>query len=397
MVIIAVPRFLERVLEEFAPVFSKPQRTQFRRYVLGLILCLEARNIEDISAAVPGTDQSNLNRFVTRPHWDPLKLQRRTRELGFESVKAGSPLSLLIDDTLNRKTGRHMEGAGWQHSSTEGKQAWGHNLFYGLVSHADGQFPCGTALYRKKEDCETHGVPFRTKIDLAEELIGGFLPPLGHEVTVMGDSWFFCHRLVTVTEAKGYHWIFASKTNRVIYRRGHKTKLSRLAKRASLSEYKRVKIRDRVFWVLGLEVEVPKIGKVHLIINREKTKGKKRLGCPRFIVTDRLDLASEKVLEAYLERFQIEVFFRDAKGHLGLDQYQMRRADGVLTHASLVSAAYLVLARLNARLPKRQRKDTLGEIVAEVQRRVFQESLLWAHRQGLRHRDKEVIREKLAA
>ncbi|MCI0406207.1 MAG: IS701 family transposase, partial [candidate division Zixibacteria bacterium] len=393
-VVVAVPKFFDRILEPFAEVLSKPQFRQFRRYVLGLILCLEARNIEDISETLRGTDQSNLNRFVTRPRWKPRELQGRVRKLGFEQVKTGSPLYLCLDDTLCAKTGRRMEGAGWQYCAMNGRQTWGHNLLYGFVVHPDGGFPSDVALYRKKEDCRARGIPFRTKIELAREMVGGFLPPASHAVTVLGDAWFFCRDLVVDAEAKGYHWIFASKGNRVVYRRGHKTKLSRLAKREKLSDYKRVKIRGRVFWVLGLEVEIPKIGKVLLVLNREKTKGKKRLGCPRLVVTDRLDLPPEKVLELYLNRFQIEVFFRDAKGHLGLDQYQMRRADGVLTHASLVSAAYLFLARLNARLPKRHRKQSVGELAAWVQRRVYQESLLWAHRQGLHHRTKNVIYQK---
>ena len=397
MPVVCLPKFFENLLGPFSFLFSKPQFRQFRRYVLGLILCLEARNIEDISRRIGGTDQSNLNRFVTQPCWDVREMQERICQLGFDQVKAGESLFLSVDDTLCEKSGRQMEGAGWQHSSVEQKQVWGHNLLYGLTSHADGKFPSGVSLYRKKEDCRVHGIAFRTKIELAQEMVDSYAPPPGHPITVLGDSWFFCKGLVERIQARGYHWVFASKSNRILYRQGHKTKLSRLAKRVKLSEYKRVKIRGRIFWVLGLAVEIPKIGKVFLVLNREKTNGKKRLGCPRFLVSDQLDQSAEKVLEDYLNRFQIENFFRDAKGHLGLDQYQMRRADGVLIHASLVSAAYLFLTRLNAHLPKRHRKESIGELVAWVQGRTFRESLLWAHRQGSHHRSKEVIYQRLAA
>jgi hypothetical protein len=42
-------------------------------------------------------------------------------------------------------------------------------------------------------------------------------------------------------------------------------------------------------------------------------------------VSNRLDWSEKQVLEAYKVRQSIDVFYRDVKQNLGLEEYQMRR------------------------------------------------------------------------
>ncbi len=42
------------------------------------------------------------------------------------------------------------------------------------------------------------------------------------------------------------------------------------------------------------------------------------------LISNRSDWSAKKILASYLQRWPIETFYQDGKGHLGLDKYRMR-------------------------------------------------------------------------
>ena len=60
-----------------------------------------------------------------------------------------------------------------------------------------------------------------------------------------------------------------------------------------------------------------------------------------FICTD-ADLSVQEILDHYLVRWSIEVFFRQAKQSLALDQYQIRSSLGIRRFWVLMSTAHLI-------------------------------------------------------
>ena len=82
--------------------------------------------------------------------------------------------------------------------------------------------------------------------------------------------------------------------------------------------------------------------KVRLVIsyrNRELQQG----GEPSFYISNVMIWKSEKILQTYAYRWSIEGFHRDAKQSLGLEDYQVRKIQGVKRHMSMVFFAYIVL------------------------------------------------------
>ncbi len=66
MRVVAMPRVLRRVWRPFRDCFSAAQCGHFQRYVLGLIVGREGRNVQDITALYPDApDQASLNHFLT--------------------------------------------------------------------------------------------------------------------------------------------------------------------------------------------------------------------------------------------------------------------------------------------------------------------------------------------
>ncbi|MFH1179079.1 MAG: transposase [Candidatus Bathyarchaeota archaeon] len=109
---------MKQLLDEFKPVFNKPQHRNFSTYILGLIACEGKKNIKNINNAfTEHRDQSTLNRFITEPSWSLRRLEEKRLRLARErlQVKNGSTGTLIIDDTITRKTGKHMEYTGYHH------------------------------------------------------------------------------------------------------------------------------------------------------------------------------------------------------------------------------------------------------------------------------------------
>ena len=107
---------LTGILEEFKPCFSKPQFRNFTTYTLGLIACEGEKNIDSINRNfMNAKDQSSLNRFLTHSPWNLQRFEEKRLSLAQTRlpVEKGSTGYLIIDDTINRKTGKRMEEAGY--------------------------------------------------------------------------------------------------------------------------------------------------------------------------------------------------------------------------------------------------------------------------------------------
>ena len=60
-----------------------------------------------------------------------------------------------------------------------------------------------------------------------------------------------------------------------------------------------------------------------------------------FISTD-ASLSTREILDIYVERWPVEVFFRQAKDKLAFDRYQVRSSQGIRRYWLLMSLAYLI-------------------------------------------------------
>jgi len=69
-----------------------------------------------------------------------------------------------------------------------------------------------------------------------------------------------------------------------------------------------------------------------------------------FISTD-VSLSTNEILNKYLERWPIEVFFRQSKGRLAFDKYQIRSSKGIQRYWLLMPLAHLIASAGNANSP----------------------------------------------
>jgi hypothetical protein len=85
-----------------------------------------------------------------------------------------------------------------------------------------------------------------------------------------------------------------------------------------------------------------------------------------------------------LSSYNIETFYQDSKGHLGLDTYRMRSAEAIGKHWCLVFVAYSFLhldclpsSPSKGRLPVK----TIGEACRQQAQALIEALILYAHEQ----------------
>jgi SRSO17 transposase len=174
---------LEAFHARFGRFFRRTEgRTSGRRYLMGLTLPIERKNAENIAEQV-GAPPRKLQEFLSDSPWDDEgcigELQR------FVGEHLGTPCGVLVlDDTGFPKKGSHSAGVGRQYSGTLGRvDNCQVGVFLGYAS-AHGHTLVDRRLYLTeswladpvKRASPRAAVPpdvrFRTKLDLAAELLG---------------------------------------------------------------------------------------------------------------------------------------------------------------------------------------------------------------------------------
>lgn len=74
----------------------------------------------------------------------------------------------------------------------------------------------------------------------------------------------------------------------------------------------------------------------------------KLTGEPKVLATNKLNWDVKTILETYLLRWKIDAFYRDAKQELGLEDYEVRKLQGLKRHWLMVFLADTLL-QLNAK------------------------------------------------
>lgn len=377
--IVGYPSVVSFGLSAFRSVFSKPQLRHFGRYVTGLMVCTNrtVQGINDTFFAHP--DQSAMNNFLTDSPWDDEEFSRvrygfvRTR---LEELGLGDGI-LIIDDTISHHVGKHMDGAGWHYDASEGKSMWGHQL---VTSHYVRQWlslPLDFKIYIKEEQA---GENFRTKHELAMELIE---QAMEHGISfscVVFDTWYFSVEFVRFVEKRGKDWVTRAKDNRLVLEGGMWVSLSEWVKGLSKENFDRVLLKrgdgsKEAYLACSVTVRMKGFEgrKLRLVVSYEEKKFEKRED-PYFYCSNNLNWENHRIMRTYARRFGIDAFYKDAKQNLGLEEYELRKIKGVSRHLNMILVAHTLLS-LGSRDRSVEKAMIYLETIGSACRRAFTEIL----------------------
>ena len=255
-----------------------------------------------------------------------------------EALRTGKPVFCIVDDTIASKTKpssralHPIEDAYFHQSHLKGKQDYGHQAVAVMLSCNGIVLNYAFVMYNKSIS--------RTGIvqNIAKELP---VPPVMSYF--LCDCWYVSEKIINTFAAKGFHTIGALKTNRMLHPFGLKKKLSEFAAFLSVSrsDFNLVTVKNQRYYVYRYEGKLNGIENAVVLLSYPE----KAFGTPKalraFLSTD-VSLPTDEILSYYVCRWPIEIFFRQCKDKLALDNYQIRYSKGIQRYWLLMSLAHYI-------------------------------------------------------
>lgn len=324
-----VPRRVGHLFSRFRWCFTEPQYDNFRRTMLGLIVA--GKREHDVKSVnemfIERKDQSSLNRFITDPKWSLEEVVREGRSMLLEEEETilnnESVEYKIIDDTVCRKYSSQTEMVCYNHSSTMGT-VLSHDYVTSLYVNGDLSVPEGLKLYGSEKRCREKGVEFKTKVQLACEIIDEHAPR-SRSTILLWDSWYMCSDVVARCRVHGYRWIGETKSNRIIIYEGKKYHLKELVDllRAE-GRFSDVVVDGEIYQAVKVDAFIPSLGSVSTVINVKAGTKDVHLLC-----TDLTECSAEDIVRHALKRHRIEDFHKGVK-FMGLGEYSFRESEAAL-------------------------------------------------------------------
>jgi SRSO17 transposase len=389
--------------DRFGLLFGKEQaRDHAYTYLKGLLACPERKSIEPIALNVGRGQVSGLQKFINVAPWQYDDVQAELQAAFADELApsaARTPIGVVgvIDESAFAKKGTESVGVARQHNGRLGKED---NCQVGVF--LIGVTPDGAALLdhqlylhgswydgpdaarRRAKVHVPEGLPFRTKPQIAAALV--------RNVAVLGTvtlDWVTADEeygkngeLLDELERLGQHYVMEVPTTTTVWAvdpasclpacagRGQPPKrptreavrsVAELARRLPATSWQRLRVRDGAKGPLVFEFAAVRAWAV-----RHRKPG------PPIWVLIRRSLEVEPEVKYYASngdegttlkvlalvacsRHEVEDFFEDGKGHLGMAQYETRSWVGWHHHMTLVGLAHLFVTLARRRLKKKCR------------------------------------------
>ena len=352
----AMPPCFERWCQRFDDVFTnKAQKREFRHYIGGLLGESERKHLFQIAENAIGVDYHKLHHFLTEAPWSDSKINERRLEImnKCSQTRISRGFSLIIDDSGHRKSGNFTDGVGRQYIGEIGKTDNGIVVVTTHLYDGKKSLPLDIELYQHadslpegKKDPE-----FEKKPELAIKLIDltlqrGYQPGIVIVDAGYGNNTSFLLEL----EKRQLKYLGGLAKNRQVTINDQENipqviRLDELASTLSRETFTSVQLnlnKPKTLWVAIKEVEISQLlGKRNIAIVMNAPTFSQATDIDYFITNVSSSIVIPQwIVDTYTSRNWVEVFYREAKGWLGLKEYQVRDKRSLIRHFILVFCAY---------------------------------------------------------
>jgi SRSO17 transposase len=353
-----LPSKIKSLLTFYKKHFTRPQYKNFRDLIIGLIVS-DKKNIQEIADCFGRVDQSNLNRFLTKSDWDWKKINH----IRLRQIKKHCKLTkgiLICDPTMLHKTGKEMEKANYHYSGMTKKKEWGHLLVDSFfVDTNDNTFPVFADIYLREEDADKKH-PFRTTREMCIEQLNYALKNLPIWL-VMIDAGLYADFLLKEIKANSLKYIAGVRvTNNISFDGKERINIEDYLNTLTDGDFQYYFHNGEVYFLHVKEIYTRSVGKEKLLISY-KYGDEETI---KIYTTNILNVKDETLMMLLLKRWKIEGLHRDAKQHLGLEDYQVRKFGAIqkVVCAVLVAYTQIILSKEDAILkPLKRCLKTIGE------------------------------------
>jgi len=347
-----LPSSLKDFFNTFESDLSIPQFDHFQAWITGILQ--GTSEATKISGPLSERHPSSLTRFMNSEAWneDDLNKQRIGWAANIMCQKYMKYYPLIIDDTINQKYGKLLDGAGKHFSHMEGKVVWGQQLVTSHMVLAQADLPLFVDLYRKKEEFKDES-KFRSKIDIALDHIKRFPKIGGRKGVVLTDTWYASVKIINQTLSSGFHGVFDLKCDRQVNYEGVKYSVSDLAEQIEKTDFDLVKIDGRLFRVWTAKIKVPRVQqkKSRLLISQQELNSgkneKRKWSKYKYLLSTDTSMSPWLIIYLYRRRWKVESFYRFVKNCFNFVGVRLEDQMAIQRYFNLVFFAYtyLILTR----------------------------------------------------
>ena len=329
------------------------------KYMKGLLSDAERKNGWQIAENQGESTPYNLQQFIYRGIYSADELRDELR--GYVSEELGEEDGVLVaDDTGFIKQGEKSCGVQRQYTGTLGKIC---NCQLGVfLSYASskGHTPIDRRLYMPevwmddKARCSEAGVPedlkFQTKPELALEMIQEATAAGMPYKWVTGDCGYGDSRAIRKwLEENGKCYVLNISRKEYIEKSNVGVLLSNLPSdgwfEASCGDgSKGARVYD--WYIYSLSEEVVQGFKHVILVRRSKSDPEEMKAYLAFAPADTPD---QKLVEVAGIRWTVEMCFKESKGEVGLDQYEVRSYDSWYKHITFALLALALITVLSSK------------------------------------------------
>jgi SRSO17 transposase len=335
-------------------------RDRAGRYLAGLLERVERKNGWQLAEAIGETGPRGVQRLLSAATWDTDGVRDDLRDYVVAHLGDEATGVLIVDETGFLKKGTKSCGVARQYTGTAGATANCQVGVFLAYAAQDGAAFIDRALYLPQDwtdDRERRteaGVPeatrFATKIALAQHMLARAFDAEVPARWVVADAFYGrSHALRRWLEARGRPYaLMIPKTNAVWYQ-GRRERAEQLGERLcpapARGPWACLQLSDecaagmRRWLLVRCDAEDPDEHAYFLAFGPEET-------------------TAAELVRVCTTRWQIEEGFAQAKGEVGLDQYEVRTWEAWHRHATLclLAHAYLIVRRQAAQREERAQK-----------------------------------------
>jgi SRSO17 transposase len=360
----------EEMYQRLSPCFAQVQtRQRAQAYVRGLLSPVERKNGWQLAEEAGETTPYAMHSLLDRAVWDSERLRDVLRRYVEEMLGDGKAV-LVIDETGFLKKGSKSVGVQRQYSGTAGRiENCQIGVFLTYASQAghsllDRELDLPKSWTRDAARCREAHVPsevsFATKPELAARMLTRTLDADIKAAWVTGDTVYGSHRpLRAVLEARQQAYALAvpRREQVQVQAEGAPRRVDQVARALPADAWQRLSAGSgskgpRLFdWarVELVDAEPAIAGWQHwLLIGRSITSGATPTPMAYVLVFARTGTPLCEMVQAIGTRWTVEQCLEEAKGQVGLDEYEVRSWQGWYRHMTLCMLAHAFLTVLRA-------------------------------------------------
>ena len=356
---------IEQVHERIAGRFRRPEpRRRALAYLRGLLSLVERKNGWQLAEQAGDATPDGVQRLVYNYRWDADLVRDDLRDYVVEHLGDADGV-LVVDETGFLKKGGKSAGVQRQYSGTAGRIE---NCQIGVfLSYASskGRTLLDRELYlpqvwaedwgRRREAGVPEGTAFRTKPQLAQLMLERALEAGVPFAWFTGDAVYGSDRNLRLwLESEEIPHVTAVKSNEKLWALTDKgpvqVRADRLASGVAESAWVRCSAGNgakgpRVYDWAAVDIRpLREPGKGHWLLARRSITKPGELAY--YVCFGPAGASLEELARVAGTRWAIEECFEEAKGEVGLDQYEVRRWDGWYRHITLAMLAHAYLTAI---------------------------------------------------